>query len=263
MTTAAALRRELKQLGTPERAAGAARFFKTGPGEYGEGDVFLGVMVPEVRRIVRRYRALSLAEVERLLASAEHECRLAALLILVAQFERGDEAARRGIFDFYLLNTRYINNWDLVDCSCREIVGEHLKTRSKKLLTRLAKSASLWERRIAVVSTMALVWQGETDEALRLAEALLDDERDLIHKAIGWVLREVGDEDRAALLRFLKQHYDRVPRTALRYAIEHFSLAERKRMLAGAFPPSVSPVRRQSPELRSARDGRGSPRDPR
>jgi 3-methyladenine DNA glycosylase AlkD len=233
--TGAALKRELKAAGTPERAAGAARYFKTGKGEYGEGDVFIGVTVPLLRKIVSRYRTLSLGEVERLLPAREHEVRSAALLILVEQYEKGDETLRKEILKMYLRNTQYINNWDLVDCSCREIVGAHLLTGSNKLLTKLAKSKSLWERRIAMVSTMALVWEGDLEDALRVAEMLLDDRHDLIHKAIGWVLREVGDEDRAALLCFLKMHYERVPRTALRYAIEHFSVAERKRMLAGEF----------------------------
>jgi 3-methyladenine DNA glycosylase AlkD len=235
VSTRTALVRELKAAGTPERAVGAARFFKTRPGEYGEGDLFLGITVPALRAIVRRYRTLELGEVERLLSAKEHECRLAALLILVAQFERGDKAAQRAILDLYLRNTRFINNWDLVDCSCREIVGTSVCTGSRRLLTRLAKSKSLWERRIAMVSTMALVKDGELDDALRIAELLLDDEHDLIHKAIGWVLRVVGDVDRTALLAFLKTHYARVPRTALRYAIEHFSAEQRKKLLAGQF----------------------------
>lgn len=233
--TAAALKRELQAAGTPERALGAARFFKTSKGEYGEGDVFLGITVPDLRRIARRYRGLSLAEAERLLHAKEHECRLAALLVLVAQYERGDQALQREILDLYLRNTQYINNWDLVDASCREIVGTHMRTGSRKLLTKLAKSKSLWERRIAMVATMALVRDGDLDDALRIAEMLLDDKHDLIHKAVGWVLRVVGDEDRAALLGFLRTHYARLPRTALRYAIEHFSPAQRKQMLAGDF----------------------------
>ena len=233
--TRAALVRELKEAGTQRRAVGAARFFKTGPGEYGEGDLFLGVTVPDLRRITKRYKALSLIEVERLLAAREHECRLAALLILVAQYQRGDDAAQREILDLYLRNTKFINNWDLVDASCREIVGGHVRSGSRRLLTRLAKSKSLWERRIAMISTMPLVWDGELDDAQHIAEILLDDRHDLIHKAIGWVLRELGDVDRAALIRFLQQHYQRVPRTALRYAIEHFPSSQRKQALRGRF----------------------------
>ncbi len=233
--TGAALRRDLKAVATPERAVGAARYFKTGPGEYGEGDVFLGVTVPDLRKVVRRYRTLSLDEVEKLLATGEHEVRSAALLVLVAQYEKGDAVARPRIVDLYLRNTKYINNWDLVDCSCREIVGAHLLTGSRRLLTKLAKSKSLWERRIAMISTMRLVREGDLDDPLRIAEMLLDDRHDLIHKAVGWVLREVGDVDRPTLVAFLKQHYARVPRTALRYAIEHFPPGDRKNILAGNF----------------------------
>ena len=234
--TGAALKRELKAAGTPERAAGAARYFKTGKGEYGEGDVFIGISAPVLRKIEARYWTLSLDELQMLLEAKEHEVRIAALEILVHQHKRGAEKPRRQILKLYMRNTRFINNWDLVDCSCREIVGGHLKTGSRTLLTRLAKSKSLWERRIAMVSTMALVWDGEFDDALRVAEILLDDRHDLIHKAMGWVLRELGDEDRAVLLGFLRKYYERVPRTALRYAIEHFSAAERKKILKGELP---------------------------
>jgi 3-methyladenine DNA glycosylase AlkD len=233
--TRAALIRELKAAGTPERAAGAARYFKTGPGEYGEGDIFLGVTVPILRKIVGRYKALNLLDLEQLLAAKEHECRAAALLILVKQFEAGDEAAQTTILNLYLRNTRYINNWDLVDASCREIVGGHVRSGSRKLLTKLAKSESLWERRIAMISTMPLIRDGKLEEAFRIAEMLLDDPHDLIHKAVGWVLRVAGDKDRTALVSFLRKHYDRVPRTALRYAIEHFSAGERRKILEGQF----------------------------
>ena len=231
----AAIVRELKVAGTPERAIGAARYFKTAVGEYGEGDVFLGVTVPALRKIAGRYRTLDLLELEKLLAAKEHECRAAALLILVAQFERGDQAVQKTVLDLYLRNSRYINNWDLVDVSCREIVGSSVRLGSKRLLTRLAKSKSLWERRIAIISTMTLVQDGELDDAFRIAEMLLDDPHDLIHKAVGWVLRVAGDKDRRSLLGFLRKHYDRLPRTALRYAIEHFSANDRKNILAGHF----------------------------
>jgi 3-methyladenine DNA glycosylase AlkD len=233
--TRAALVRELKDAGTPERATGAARYFKTGAGEYGEGDVFLGITAPVLRKTALRYKSLSLDDLELLLAAKEHECRAAALLILVAQHERADAASRREIMELYLRNTRYINNWDLVDLSCGQIIGVPMRTGSSKLLTKLARSSSLWERRIAMVSTRALIRHGGTEEALRIAELLLDDKHDLIHKALGWVLREVGDEDRPALVGFLQQHYSRMPRTALRYAIEHFSPEERKKILAGEF----------------------------
>jgi len=188
-----------------------------------------------MRKIALQHRSMKLEDLQLLLESNVHEHRAAALEILVAQYKRGDEEQRRRIFDFYLSNTHCVNNWDLVDASCRGIVGEHLRTRPRKLLDKLARSKSLWERRIAMVSTMPLVWAGETEDALRIAEVLLDDEHDLIHKAVGWLLREVGDEDQTALMNFLKKHYERIPRTALRYAIEHFPTEERKKMLKGKF----------------------------
>jgi 3-methyladenine DNA glycosylase AlkD len=231
--TRAGLIRELKAAGTPERAA---RYFKTGVGEYGEGDVFLGVTVPALRKIALRYKALNPNDIELLLEAKEHECRAAALMILVAQHQRADDASRKQILDLYLRNTRHINNWDLVDLSCGQIVGVPMRAETKTLLTKLARSNNIWERRIAIISTRAMVREGETADALRIAELLLDDKHDLIHKAVGWVLREVGDQDRPLLLGFLKQHYKRVPRTALRYAIEHFSAQERKNKLSGQFP---------------------------
>lgn len=227
------LARELHAAGTPERAAGAAWFFKTGPGQYGEGDIFLGVPVPVLRRLALKYRALSFEELKLLLEASEHELRSAALEILVDQHKRGDAKTRKAIQDFYLANTARINNWDLVDLSCREIIGGYLRSRPRKLLDKLAVSESLWERRIAMVSTMALVREGETEDALRIARRLLPDRHDLIHKAIGWVLREIGDKDRAVLVSFLQQHYSAIPRTALRYAIEHFPAEQRKRILRG------------------------------
>jgi 3-methyladenine DNA glycosylase AlkD len=233
--TRAALIRELKSAGDPERAVAAARYFKSGPGEYGEGDIFLGVTVPVLRKIVHPYKGLNLLDLEKLLAAKEHECRAAALLILVKQFEAGDEAAQRRILTLYLRNTRFINNWDLVDGSCRQIVGGNVGPGSRELLTKLAKSQSPWERRIAMISTMTRIRDGQLDDAFRIGEILLDDTHDLIHKAIGWVLRVAGDKDRVALVGFLRKHYDRIPRTALRYAIEHFCAQERKRILKGQF----------------------------
>jgi 3-methyladenine DNA glycosylase AlkD len=229
------LERALKAAGNVERALFVARYFKTGKGEYGEGDIFLGIPVPMMRKIALQYRTLSHRDLQRLLDSKIHEHRAAALEILVAQYKRGDEKLRDAIVEFYLQNTSRINNWDLVDASCRSILGEHLKTRPRKILQRLARSESLWERRIAMVSTMALAWDGELDDAIRIAEMLLDDKHDLMHKAIGWVLREVGVQDRAVLIAFLKKHYARLPRTTLRYAIEHFSAEQRKKFLAGKF----------------------------
>jgi 3-methyladenine DNA glycosylase AlkD len=236
--TRASLERELKAAGNAERAAQTARYFKTGKGEYGEGDVFSGIPVPAMRRIALRYRMLPLDDLQKLLDSRIHEYRAAALEILVAQYARGDEGHRKAIVNFYLRNTSRINNWDLVDASARPILGEHLKTRPRKILRKLAKSKSLWERRIAIVSTMTLVWAGELDDAIEIADMLLDDEHDLIHKAVGWVLREAGIQDRARLIAFLETNYARMPRTALRYAIEHLPPEQRKRVLAGSFHPA-------------------------
>ena len=226
---------ELRAAGDATRAKQVARYFKTGEGEYGEGDVFLGIPVPVMRRIALQYRVLPLIELQKLLDSKIHEHRAAALEILAAQYARGDERQREAIVSFYLKNTSRINNWDLVDASARPILGEHLKSRPRKILRKLAKSKSLWERRIAMVSTMNLVWAGELDDAMEIAEMLLDDEHDLIHKAVGWVLREAGVKDRERLIAFLQKNYARMPRTALRYAIEHFPPEERKKLLAGSF----------------------------
>jgi 3-methyladenine DNA glycosylase AlkD len=210
-------------------------WFKTGPGDYAEGDVFLGVAVPVMRKISLRYRELELDELQTLLETKEHEFRSAALEILVARHKRAEPDERRKILRFYLANTQYINNWDLVDISCGEIVGGELKAGRRELLDTLVQSQNLWERRIAMVATRALVREDELEDALRMAEILLEDAHDLIHKAVGWVLREIGDKNRRALLEFLEEHYARVPRTALRYAIEHFTPGERRRLLKGEF----------------------------
>ncbi len=233
--SARAVKADLRALADPARAAGARLFFKTGPGEYGEGDQFLGVTVPAQRKVARRHCGLPLAEVAVLLASAVHEDRFAALEILVMQYERGDAATRALVFRFYLQHTDHINNWDLVDTSARYIVGEHLRDRSRARIYRLARSKRLWERRIAMVATHAWIASGDTADAYAVADLLLDDRHDLIRKAVGWMLREAGVHDRAALLRFLRTHYARVARTTLRYAIEHLPAAQRRRILAGDF----------------------------
>lgn len=233
--TRAALVRELAALGSPARAAGAARFFKSGVGEYGEGDKFLGISVPPLRDAALRYLALPLTDLARLLASEIHEHRLAALKILVAQYQSAADPNRKKIVEFYLANTRGINNWDLVDASAPYILGEHLRTRSRRILLRLARSKSLWERRIAIVATLMLIRHGEIDDTFQISETLLDDPHDLIHKAVGWALREAGKVSQPDLLAFLQQHYASIPRTTLRYAIERFPPQQRKRMLAGKF----------------------------
>ena len=223
------LKKELISAANPERAKNLAWFFKTGKGQYGYGDRFIGLTVPAVRRIAHRYVHLPLTDVAKLLASPIHEYRFAALEILVAQYERGDLA----VFDFYLKHTKFVNNWDLVDTSAPYIVGRHLLTRPRRILYRLAKSASLWERRIAIVSTQMLIRAGQIEDTFAIAKILLPDKHDLIHKAVGWMLREAGKQSASGLLHFLKQHHEEMPRTTLRYAIERFPAAQRKRILAG------------------------------
>lgn len=231
------LEKELAAAGNPARASHSAGFFKCGPGQYGEGDLFLGIPVPVQRKITLKYVDLPLVEVEHLLQSKFHEYRVAALEILGAQYKAGDEAKRQAIFDFYLRNVSRVNNWDLVDGSAPYIVGAHLRDRPRKrsLLRRLTKSKNVWERRIAIIATFAFLRAGETATTFQIAELLLSDKHDLIQKAVGWALREAGKQARPELLRFLQQHYARVPRTTLRYAIERFTPAERARMLTGQF----------------------------
>ena len=226
------LKAELAAVADPERARNLAWFFKTGKGEYGHGDRFIGLTAPTLRRIAHRFIHLPLADVAKLLASPIHEHRAAALEILVAQYEREKSKA---IFDFYLKHTKFVNNWDLVDGSAPYIVGQHLLTRSRKILCRLARSRNLWERRIAIVSTFAFIKAGEIDDTLAIAKLLLKDDHDLIHKAVGWALREAGKQSTPALLKFLKQNYSALARTTLRYAIERFPAAQRKRILSENF----------------------------
>lgn len=226
------LKKELAAAADPERARNSAWFFKTGEGQYGHGDRFIGLTVPTMRRIAHRYIHLPLADVEKLLASRIHEHRFVALEILVAQYERENSPA---FVNFYLKHTQFINNWDLVDTSAPYILGQHLLTRPRTILYRLAKSRNLWERRIAVIATMPLIRAGELEDTFALAKILLPDQHDLIHKAVGWMLREAGKKSAPALVAFLKQHHAQMPRTMLRYAIERFPPESRKQMLAGRF----------------------------
>jgi 3-methyladenine DNA glycosylase AlkD len=228
-----ALHAELRALGSPERAAGSQRFFKTGAGEYGEGDKFIGLTVPEMRSFARKYRDLDEKSVIKLLYSPWHEERLIALLLLVDRYDRGDKSRRNEIHRAYLANARQINNWDLVDMSASQIVGSHLDARSISLLERLARSKNIWKRRIAIVSTLYFIRRKEFLPTLRIAAMLVGDSHDLIHKAVGWMLREVGKRDRTALDKFLTKHHRRMPRTMLRYAIERHPETIRKRYLAG------------------------------
>ncbi len=227
------LRSQLTEMGNEESAAHSQRFFKTGPGQYGEGDQFLGIRVPVLRKTAKQHLSLTLADVVELLKSPMHEERLLALLILVYQFGKAEARERKRIFDTYCDNLTHVNNWDLVDCSAHVIVGGHLRNRSRRLLHKLAKSNSLWDRRIAIMSTFNFIKVGEFDETLKIAEMLLGDTEDLIHKAVGWMLREIGNRDRSVEESFLTQHYLRMPRTMLRYAIEKFPERLRKRYLNG------------------------------
>lgn len=228
-----AARAALRECSSEADAVVLRRFFKTGPGEYGEGDVFLGVRVPATRRIARQYEDLPLAETLELLPSAIHEERLLALLILVRNYRRGTAEDQAEIYRQYLSHTRCINNWDLVDSSAADIVGAYLDHRSRRPLHRLAQSASLWERRIAILATFHFIRQGEYGETLTLAETLAADREDLIHKAVGWMLREIGKRDQATAEAFLATHCRHLPRTMLRYAIEKFPEPLRQQYLQG------------------------------
>ena len=234
--TLAALRRDFRAAADPARAALLARFFKTGRGEYAEGDKFLGLSVPATRAIAKQYLHLPLGDLRRLLASPWHEHRLCALLLLEERFRRGGPELREKIYGLYLASTSRINNWDLVDLSAPRIVGEWLKGRDRAPLYRLAGSKLLWERRIAMLSCFAFIYDGDCRDALKIARLLLGDRHDLMHKAVGWMLRETGKRcSEKELLAFLRANYARLPRTALRYAIERFPEKRRKRLLAGGF----------------------------
>jgi 3-methyladenine DNA glycosylase AlkD len=227
------IRKELRKLESKERAEVSQRFFKTGPGEYGEGDVFMGVGVPELRRLAKDFQDLSGREVRSLLSSRIHEERAVALLILVRQYLRGDRKEQERVYKLYMDHLGWINNWDLVDVSAEHVVGAFLKNKSKKPLYRLARSKNLWERRVSILATFHYIKGKEFSETLKIAEMLLSDEEDLIHKAVGWMLREVGKRDLATEERFLKEHYREMPRTMLRYAIERFPEPKRQRYLKG------------------------------
>lgn len=227
-----AIDRALKAVANPDKARILQKFFKTGPGEYGEGDRFLGVVVPELRRLVPKFQDAPRETVSRLLADPVHEKRLLGLLILVRQHERGDEAGRAEIAEYYLSNAAGVNNWDLVDLSAPNILGAHLLARPRGVLRRLARSRSIWERRIAVVATHAFIRAGQFDDTLAIADILMCDREDLIHKACGWMLREVGKRDRRMLENYLLPRAAGMPRTMLRYAIERFPEPLRRQYMA-------------------------------
>lgn len=229
----AELEHELHALANPDGEATLQRFFKTGPGHYGEGDRFLGIRVPHLRAVARRHRSLPRDQTLTLLRSPWHEARLLALLILVEQHRRGTPAEREAIHQAYLGHTRYINNWDLVDVSAEQILGAHLDPQHPRTLERLARSDSLWERRMAMIGTFHWIKRGEFAPTLAIARLLLGDPHDLIHKAVGWMLREVGKRNLEVEEAFLRETYQQMPRTTLRYAIERLPEALRQQYLRG------------------------------
>lgn len=219
---------ELKNAADPERAKNLSWFFKTGKGEYGEGDIFIGIKVPELREISKKYQNLDLKDLQKLLNSKIHEHRLSALMILRMQYQKSNIKDQREIVRFYLKNTKKINNWDLVDLSCHYILGNYLLNRDRKILYKLARSKNLWEKRISIITTFAFIHEKQFEDSLKISEILLNDDNDLIHKAVGWVLRELGKKDKKIETNFLNKYNKTMPRTMLRYAIEKFSEKERK-----------------------------------
>ncbi|OGL35232.1 hypothetical protein A3F65_04295 [Candidatus Saccharibacteria bacterium RIFCSPHIGHO2_12_FULL_47_16b] len=213
----------LRKLATTAKAKVSAWFFKSGPGQYAEGDKFLGVTVPEQRKIAKQFGDLDLVEVKKLVVSPWHEERLTGLFILVDQYKRADDAGKKTIASFYHKNRAYVNNWDLVDSSAPYILGDYLTNHSRAVLVQLAKSKSIWDRRIAMLSTAGWISQGDFTDAFKIIDILIDDKHDLIQKAVGWMLREIGkNAGRAELEKFLDRHAATMPRTTLRYAVEHF-----------------------------------------
>jgi len=222
------LKKDLQKIADKDKAKLLQRFFKTGKGQYGEGDIFIGGKVPEQRKVAKKYPDLSLEEIQKLLSSKIHEYRLTSLFILIGKYKKSDELGKRKIFNFYLKNTKNINNWDLVDLSAPNIVGDYLLDKKRNLLYKLAKSKDLWEKRIAILATATFIRNNEYKDTLKISEMLLNDKHDLIHKGVGWMLREVGKRNQKSEEDFLKKHYKTMPRTMLRYSIERFSESKRK-----------------------------------
>ncbi len=221
----------LQKYSSPERARASARFYKTGPGQYGHGDTFIGASVPEQRKVANQFADLSLEEIDNLLQSKTHEHRLTGLFILVGQYKTADLKTQKALARFYLSRKSRINNWDLVDSSAPYILGNHLLNANRAMLYRLARSKNLWDRRIAIIATAAFIREGEYSDTLNVAKILLDDTHDLIHKAVGWMLREVGNRSLLVEEQFLKKYAATMPRTMLRYAIEKLSESKRRAYL--------------------------------
>ena len=226
------IKKDLAQLGDPERAKNSRWFFKTRKGQYGEGDIFLGIPVPEQRKVAKKYFLLSLEDVQELLNSKIHEYRFTALVILISKYRKAEESLKEEIFNFILKNTQNINNWDLVDLSAPRIIGDYLLNKERSILYKLAKSKSVWERRISILSTFTFIDNNDFKDALNISELLLNDEHNLIHKAVGWALREIGKRDQNVEEQFLAKYYTHMPRTMLRYAIEKFAEKKRKKYLS-------------------------------
>ncbi len=224
--------RELRKYASKKKAAVLSGFFKTGKGEYGEGDVFIGVIVPDTRKVAAKFRGLPLQEIERLLHSRIHEERLLALAILSDKYPAANPEEKQKIFHLYLNNTRHINNWDLVDLSAPRIIGEFLLHKDRRILYKLARSKLIWERRIAIIATLRFIREKDFADTLKIAALLLRDKHDLIHKAAGWMLRELGKRDQEKEEAFLNRHFGAIPRTMLRYAIERFPQEKKKKYMA-------------------------------
>ena len=226
------IKTDFQNLQNPEKAKQLSRFFKTGKGEYGEGDIFLGIIVPEQRKLAKKYSDIPLDDISHLLKSPIHEHRLTSLFILVLKYNKEDEQGKKKVVDFYVSNLKHVNNWDLVDSSAPYILGNYLLDNERSILYRLASSDNLWERRIAILSTFSFIKNNQYEDALNISGILISDEHDLIHKAVGWMLREIGKRDIKIEEEFLQKHYREMPRTMLRYAIEKFDEEKRKSYLS-------------------------------
>ncbi len=220
--------KEINQHKNPPKIAILQRFFKTGSGQYAQGDIFLGLTVPQQRSIAKKYTQLKLTDIQKLLTNKIHEYRLIALLILVQKYQQGSPAEQKKIYSFYLKNTQHINNWDLVDLTADKIVGHYLLDKNRKILSTLAKSNHLWQRRISIIATFAFIKHNQFQDTLKISQLLLKDTHDLIHKAVGWMLRELGKRNQQLLEQFLTKNIKKLPRTTLRYAIERFPAKKRK-----------------------------------
>ena len=222
------LKKELKQLSSPEKSKIYARFFKTSKGQYGAGDIFLGLTVPEQRRVAQKYVDLKFDEIKILLRSKYHEHRLTGFFILCYKYQKARNSEKAKIIDFYLKHKHRANNWDLIDCVADKLLGKHIIDKDKSILYELAKSESLWDRRIAIITTFEFIRKGKFDDTIKISEILLNDKHDLIQKAVGWMLREIGKRDEKELIKFLDKHYKKMPRTMLRYSVERLDKNRKK-----------------------------------